>query len=166
MINAYINNYYQHITINKCLIGFQRRKLLIVVACRDYNVVFKILLCYKVSIYFYVNWVNLIARELKCMISKILICYFHQWRQTMFSSGNIKDGDDELLLCQSNIVTIYFYNICIYNPPCPRACYAMRDMMIAVGTRNMVTNPLSWSSKSAVEPADKNKGFKSRSSLE
>ena len=39
--------------------------------------------------------------------------------------------------------------------------YAMRDMIIAMGTRNMVTNPLSWSSKSAVEPADKNKGFKS-----
>ena len=50
--------------------------------------------------------------------------------------------------------------------PCPRACYAMRDMMIAVGYRNMVTNPLSWSSKSAFEPADKNKGFKSQSSLE
>ena len=44
--------------------------------------------------------------------------------------------------------------------------YAMRDMIIAVGTRNMVTNPLSWSSISAVEPADKNKGFKSWSSLE
>ena len=27
--------------------------------------------------------------------------------------------------------------------------------MIAVGTRNMGTNPLSWSSKSAVEPVDK-----------
>ena len=35
MINAYINNYYQHIkhiTINKCFIGFQKRKLLIVIA--------------------------------------------------------------------------------------------------------------------------------------
>ena len=38
--------------------------------------------------------------------------------------------------------------------------YSMRDMMIVVGTRNMATNPLSWSSKSAVEPANKNKGFK------
>ena len=28
-------------TINKSLIGFQRRKLLIVVACRDYNIVLK-----------------------------------------------------------------------------------------------------------------------------
>ena len=37
--------------------------------------------------------------------------------------------------------------------------YAMRAMMIAVGTRNMVTNPLSWSSKSAVEPAAKIKGL-------
>ena len=55
LINAYINNYYQHITINKCLIGFQRRKLLIVGACRDYNIAFKILLCYKVSFYNYVN---------------------------------------------------------------------------------------------------------------
>ena len=26
-----MNNYYQHITINKCLTGFQKRKLLIVV---------------------------------------------------------------------------------------------------------------------------------------
>ena len=44
--------------------------------------------------------------------------------------------------------------------------YAIRDMIIAVGARNMVTNPLSWSSKSVFEPTDKNKGFKSRSSLE
>ena len=49
LINAYINNYHQHITINKCLIGFQRRKLLIVIACSDYNIVFKILLGYKNS---------------------------------------------------------------------------------------------------------------------
>ena len=52
------------------------------------------------------------------------------------------------------------------RPPCSRAWLCDEGMMIAVGTRNMVTNPLSWSSKSAVEPADKNKGFKSRSSLE
>ena len=44
--------------------------------------------------------------------------------------------------------------------------YAIRDMIIAVGTGNMITNPLSWSSKSVFEPTDKNKGFKSRSSLE
>ena len=34
-----MNNYYQHIkhiTINKCIVGFQKRKLLIVIAYRDY----------------------------------------------------------------------------------------------------------------------------------
>ena len=66
MINAYKNNYYQHIkhiTINKCFIGFQKRKLLIVIACRDYNIVFKILLRCKVSFYYYLNWVYLIKKK-------------------------------------------------------------------------------------------------------
>ena len=42
-------------TINKCLIGFQRRKLLIVVAYNEYNICVKILLCYNVSFYYYLN---------------------------------------------------------------------------------------------------------------
>ena len=45
------------------------------------------------------------------------------------------------------------------RPPCSRAWLCHEGMMIAVGTRNMVTNPLSWSSKSAVEPAAKIKGL-------
>ena len=52
LINAYINNYHQHITINKCFIGFPKKEAF---NCRDYNIAFKILLCYKFSFYYYVN---------------------------------------------------------------------------------------------------------------